>query len=64
MDDYLRGCGKKGLSDTANFCLDFCNKVDVESRMLTMLEEYQEYIPAIEYYSRNEYPYFLEGDRT
>ncbi|XP_076900749.1 uncharacterized protein LOC143554992 [Bidens hawaiensis] len=47
IDDFLLQRGKMLLSHIANSCIEMVDDVDCESKVLTMLEEYEKYIPAI-----------------
>ncbi|XP_024984685.1 uncharacterized protein LOC112520487 isoform X2 [Cynara cardunculus var. scolymus] len=48
IDDYLIKQGKKSLRLIAELCFEICNEVDSESRILTILEEYEEHIKGID----------------
>ncbi|KAJ0496045.1 putative protein kinase RLK-Pelle-CrRLK1L-1 family [Helianthus annuus] len=47
IDEFLLQRGKMSLSHTANSYFEMYDDVDSESKVLTMLEEYEKYIPAI-----------------
>ncbi|KAK1437436.1 hypothetical protein QVD17_03227 [Tagetes erecta] len=47
IDDFLLQRGKLSLSHIAKSCLEMCDDVDSESKLLTMLEEYDKFVPEI-----------------
>ncbi|XP_076921842.1 putative serine/threonine-protein kinase PBL11 [Bidens hawaiensis] len=47
IDDFLLQRGKMPLSHIAKSCFQMVDDVDCESKVLTMLGEYEKYIPAI-----------------
>ncbi|KAI7754564.1 hypothetical protein M8C21_013458, partial [Ambrosia artemisiifolia] len=47
IDDFLLQRGKMSLSHIAKCCFEMFDDMDSESKVLTMLDEYEKYIPAI-----------------
>ncbi|KAI7754567.1 hypothetical protein M8C21_013461 [Ambrosia artemisiifolia] len=47
IDDFLLQRGKMSLSNIAKCCFEMFDDMDLESKVLTMLGEYEKYIPAI-----------------
>lgn len=44
LDDLLLQHGKMSIRHIAKLCFEICNEADSESKMLTLLEEYEMYI--------------------